>query len=76
MASEIFHNDGGKIPDEITRRLLDSDEVLTVRLDRKRAKLIFMGTDVLTEVLSRGVPLEQYLTEKVAQAREALVKEN
>ena len=76
MASEIFHNDGDALPMELTRRLLDSDEVLTVRLDRKRHKLVFMGTAVLIECLERGVPLEQYLTEKIGQARESLIKEN
>jgi hypothetical protein len=76
MASEVFCNDGNELPPEIVKRLSDSEIVLVVRLDRKRGKLIFMGTNILTECLERGMPLEQYFGEKLEQVRKNLIKEN
>jgi hypothetical protein len=75
MASTIYNNNGNELPAELVQQMLDSEMVFQVRLDRKRKKLVFLGTTALTECLEKGWPLEEYLTEKVGQAREALVKQ-
>jgi len=73
--SEIFINE--QVTDEVKRRALGADTpILEVRRDTKTKKLVFIGYDGLVRALENGAPVEEYLMDKIAKVRKAMVKEN
>jgi hypothetical protein len=72
MASEIVSGD--KANEYGHRIIKDTVLMFEVRYDPRRQQVVFLGTDVLTAVLTQGIEVEKYITEKIAQARERLVK--
>jgi hypothetical protein len=71
MAEIITGEGADRIGEQWAR---NTDLIFEVRYDPRNKKIVFLGTNLLSSALELGMDVEKYVVEKLAQARESLVK--